>query len=198
MGCWLYTKDLNIQVDTERAIQTLIEDGWERTSTGWQKREERNTKRLNFVLTVNSNDQTKVAVAENIKEQLSNVDIQITIRYLAGENYLNAINNRDFDIALTGLRLGYSPNLKTFFGNGNIANYNNQEVLDIMQAVENTTDENVLYEKYARLYDIYLEEAPYIGLYRNTETIISNQGLVSNLKANCFNIYHNIEKWYRQ
>ncbi len=67
-----------------------------------------------------------------------------------------------------------------------------------MQIVSNTKEENILYEKYGRLYDIYLEEAPYIGLYRNTELVVYNQSLVGNIKANTFNIYHNIEKWYRQ
>ncbi len=97
-----------------------------------------------------------------------------------------------------GIRLGYSPNLVTFFGNGNIANYYNEEIAEIMQVVSNTKEENILYEKYGRLYDIYLEEAPYIGLYRNTELVVYNQSLVGNIKANTFNIYHNIEKWYRQ
>ena len=55
-----------------------------------------------------------------------------------------------------------------------------------------------MYNNYSRIYDIYLDEAPYIGLYRNTETIICNQGLVGNITPNSFNIYHNIEKWYRQ
>ena len=99
---------------------------------------------------------------------------------------------------LTGIRCAYSPSLETFFGGGNIANYSNPEVSEIMNIIKNTSDENVLYEKYSRLYDIYLEEAPYIGLYRETDVIIYNQGLVGNITANAFNIYYNIEKWYRQ
>jgi len=198
MGSWLYTKDLNVAVDTEQAAQILFDAGWERTTNSWQKREGYNTKRLGFTLTVNSNNQTRVAIAENIKEQLSNFGIYVNIRYLAGDAFSSAINNRDYEVAIVGIKLGYTPNLTTFFGEGNIANYHNDEVSEIMQNISNTTDEGVLYEKYGRLYEIYLEEAPYIGLYRNTETIIYNQGLVSNIKANCFDIYHNIEKWYRQ
>ena len=69
----------------------------------------------------------------------------------------NVISNRNYDAAIMGIKLGYSPNLNTFFGDGNIANYNNNEVLEIMNIVSNTSDENTLYEKYSRLYDIYLE-----------------------------------------
>ena len=88
--------------------------------------------------------------------------------------------------------------MNTFFGSGNIANYSNDEVNEIMNVISNTTEENILYEKYGRLYDIYLDEAPYIGLYRSTEFLVYNQGLVGNITANTFNVFHNIEKWYRR
>lgn len=194
MGCWLYTKDLNIGVDTEQANQLLASSGWERSNNSWV----RERKRLELSLTVNTNNELRIKVAENIKEQLENFGIPVTIRYLSAESYADAINNRDYEMVLTGIRLGYSPNLSTFFGNGNIANYYNTEVEEIMNMVSNTNDENTLYERYNRLYDIYLDEAPYIGLYRDTNVIVYHQGLVGNIRANEFNIYHNIEKWYRQ
>lgn len=194
MGCWLYTRDLNIEVDTEQAAQLLDSSGWHRTANAWVNGRDR----LELSLSVNSNNEQRVRVAENIKEQLENFGIPVDIRYLSAESYADAINNRNYDIVLTGLRLGYSPNLTTFFGDGNIANYYNSEVSEIMQIVSNTNDENVLYENYNKLFDIYLEEVPYIGLYRDTDLIVYHQGLVGNIKANAFNIYHNIDKWYRQ
>ena len=71
-------------------------------------------------------------------------------------------------------------------------------MIEIINNVKNTNDENVLYEKYKRMYELYLEEVPYIGLYRNTESIVCNQNLVGNITPNSYNVYHNIEKWYRQ
>lgn len=198
MGNWLYTRDLNVAIDTEQASQILMNAGWERTSNGWQKREQNEIKKLAFRLAINMDNPVRVSAAENIKEQLANFGVTVTIDYLPYNVYASAINDKNYDTAITGIRTSYSPNLNTFFGNGNIANYNNEEILEIMNAVANTTDEKLLFEGYNRLYDIYLEEAPYIGLYRNTEIIVYNQGLVSNMTANCFNIYHNIEKWYRQ
>lgn len=198
MGCWLYTKDLNTTIDTEQAAQLLHSAGWERTAGNWIKRTETGTKKLEFSLSVDSSNQARVLVAENIKNQLASFGVPITINYLSADNYANAINNKSYDTILTGIQSSYSPNLNTFFGDGNIANYSNVEVTDIMNTVKNTSDENILYEKYSRLYDIYLEEAPYIGLYRETDVIVYNQGLVGNITANAFNIYYNIEKWYRQ
>ena len=198
MGNWLYTKDLNVETNTEFAMQILRENGWNQTRGGWQKNDNGNYRRIDFSLTVNSNNHARVAVAENIKAQLSNLGVQVTIKYLSPEAYADAINNRNYECILTGLQLGYSPNLNTFFANGNLANYYNDEVNEIMNIVSNTSDDGLLHEKYSRLYDIYLEEVPYIGLYRDTDIIIYNQSLVGNITPNSFNIYHNIEKWYRQ
>ena len=198
MGHWLYTKDLNISVDTEQAAQILNNAGWERTSNSWQKRENGKTTRLEISLTVSTNNEKRVAVAENIKNQLAGFGIPVTIHYLSADNFNEAINNRNYESAILGIKLGYTPSLNTFFGQGNIANYSNDEVSEIMNIVSNTTEENVLYEKYGRLYDIYLEEAPYIGLYRDTEVTVCNQSLVGNMTANTFNSFHNIEKWYRR
>ncbi len=198
MGNWLYTKDLNIGSDTEYAKQILINNGWVQTNNSWSKDVNGQHINLGFTITVNNNNTLRIAAAENIKMQLQSFGISVTIKQVSAENYSNILNSRNYEIILTGLELGFSPNLETFFGNNNIANYQNYEITDIMNTVKNTTDENILYEKYSRLYDIYLEEAPYIGLYRNTNSIVYNQSLVGNIRPNTFNIYNNIEKWYRQ
>ncbi len=198
MGNWLYTKDLNISADTEQAKQILISNGWTQSNNNWHKNMNGQNVTLTFTLTVNNNNEIRMRVAENIKSQLESFGIPIYIKQVSADNYANILNNRDYEMILAGIQLGYSPSLVTFFGNGNIANYQNGEVAEIMNIVKNTTDENVLYQSYARLYDIYLEEAPYIGLYRNTNCIVYNQNFVGNIQPNVFNIYHNIEKWYRQ
>ena len=198
MGNWLYTRDLNINVDTEAASELLLSNGWNRSRNSWQKNDESGYRKIQFSITVDSSNQRRVLVAENIKNQLANFGIPVTINYLSNNNYNNAIDTRNYDCILAGLNLSFSPNLSTFFGEGNLANYHNQEVSDILNEINNTSEENVLYERYNRLYQIYLDDAPYIGLFRNTSTVVYNQNLVGNITPNLFNIYHNIEKWYRQ
>lgn len=198
MGNWLYTKDLSVQPNSDEAKQILEQDGWEYKNNKWKKKVNGKTLELTFSISVNGNNDKRRMVAENIKNQLANYGINVYIKELNNETYSESLNNKNYDLILTGIRCGYSPSLSTFFKEGNIANYYNSEVSEIMKIVSNTSDENKLYEKYNRLYDIYLEEVPYIGLYRNTDTIIYNQSLVGNIKANTYNLYYNIEKWYRQ
>lgn len=198
MGSWLYTKNLNIDSNIEYATQILNENGWNYINNIWQKNIDGRIRRLEFSITVNTDNNQRVQAVENIKNQLANFGIPVNIRYLDRDAYIDAINNKNYEIILTGITLGYTPSLRTFFGDNNLANYYNQEIIDLMNEASNAIDDNVLYNNYNRIYDIYLEEVPYIGLYRNTDIIVYNQGLVCNITANEFNIYHNIEKWYRQ
>lgn len=140
----------------------------------WQKTENYKTQKLALNLLVKANDSGKVAVAENIKQQLQAVGIPVNIMQASQDQYNNSINNRNYDIALCSMTLSPSPNLSTYFGEGNIANYTNEEVTNIMNEVKNTTDEGILKEKYARLVEIYKTDAPYISLYNNKYTVAYN------------------------
>lgn len=198
MGNWLYTKDVSVEANTDEAKQILVDAGWEYKSNKWRKKVEGKTLELTFSISVNGNDLKRLAVAENIKNQLANVGIAVQVKQLNNESYSSALQNKNFDMILTGITCSFSPSLKTFFGEGNLANYSNDEITQIMNVVSNTSDENALYGNYSKLCDIYLEDVPYIGLYRDTDVVVYNQSLVGNIKANAFNLYHNIEKWYRQ
>ncbi len=198
MGNWLYTRDLSVQTNPEEASQILTNAGWEYKNNKWRKKTDAKTLELTFSIALNGNNTTHLKVAENIKNQLANVGIDVFVKELNQEAYLSSLQNKNFDMILTGITCSYSPSLRTFFGEGNLANYANSQVSEIMNVVSNASDENALYENYNKLYDQYLEDVPYIGLYRNTDVVIYHQNLAGNIKANSFNLYHNIEKWYRQ
>lgn len=197
-GNWLYIQDLTVNVDIDKGKQILLENGWVYQRNSWQKKIDNKTLKLEFELIVNENNSQRVSIAENIQLQLANIGIPVTIKKVSYEKYLNILNDKNYECILAGLETSFSPNLETFFADGNLANYNNDEIKEILNIVKNTNDENTLYEKYKRIYELYLEEVPYIGLYRNTESIVCNQGLVGNITPNSFNVYHNVEKWYRQ
>ena len=146
---------------------------------------------------VRASDTSKVAVANNIKQQLEAQGIGINIIQATDEQYNNSINQRNYDMALCSMTLSPSPNLTTYLGEGNIANYKNEEVMNIMNEVKNTTDENRLKEKYARLSEIYRTDMPYISLYNNRHIVAYNSGLVGDINPNWFYPFYGIEGWYK-
>ena len=171
-----------------------MQGGWILRNNIWIK----DGKILEFSIVVDASNETRVKVGETICEQLTNFGIRARLLKVSNQRYFELLNNKNYDCILTGIRTSFTPSLHTFFGEGNLANYNNLEVLEKIKKTENTKDEGEMYDSYRTIYQKYLEDVPYIGLYRNTNTIVYNQCLVGNISPNSFNLYHNIEKWYRQ
>lgn len=181
----------------DQGKQVLVDAGWTYQNKYWQITENRKTQKLVLNLLVKASDSAKVAVANNIKSQLENQGIRVNIVQASDEEYTNRINSRNYDIALCSINLSVSPDLTTFFGEGNLANYSNEEVTNIMNEVKNTTDENVLKEKYQRLIDIYKTDVPYISLYNNKYRTVYSQELVGDVTPTWFYQYYGIENWYK-
>lgn len=90
-----------------------------------------------------------------------------------------------------------SPNIETYFGNDNLSNFNNEEINTILEEVKNINDEHILKEKYKRIIEIYNEEMPFICLYTNSLFILSNKDLIGDLSCNWYNIFYNLNNWYK-
>lgn len=197
-GSWLgQGQEASSGYNLEQAKQILMDQGWNYYSGTWQKVENYRTQKLFFNVLVRASDTSKVAVANNIKQQLEAQGIGINIIQATDEQYNNSINQRNYDMALCSMTLSPSPNLTTYLGEGNIANYKNEEVMNIMNEVKNTTDENRLKEKYARLSEIYRTDMPYISLYNNRHIVAYNSGLVGDINPNWFYPFYGIEGWYK-
>ncbi len=197
-GNWLTQGQVSSSgYNAEQAKQVLVENGWSYKNQYWQKTENKKTDRISLNLLVRASDSSKVAVAQNIKAQLENQGIRINIIQASDGNYNNAMNARNYDIALTSVTVSLSPNLDTFFGENNLSMYENEEVTNIMNEVKNTTDEKILKEKYQRLIEIYKSDTPYISLYTNKYTVAYSSALVGELSPNWFSPFYGIEGWYK-
>lgn len=137
-------------------------------------------------------------VAKNIKAQLENIGIVVTIKEISDSQYNYCLTNKNYQILLTGVYNGFSPDISYFYGDGNIANYNNDEVNTIINEVKNITNEKVLEEKYEFIINKTKEDCAYISLYRNINSLLINQNVVGNFEPNNYNIFYNFESFNRE
>lgn len=150
---------------------------------------------LNFV--VKASDTLRVNVAENIKNQLQNLGMRINLIKATDEQYQNYIINKNYDMILCSINLSVSPDLSSFFGENNLANYSNEEVSNIMNEIKNLNNEEKLKNNYKRLEEIYITEMPYLSLYNNKYTVAYNQNLVGTADPNWFYQFYNIKDWHK-
>lgn len=174
----------------------LAASGWEWKNGVWQRMINYRTNTIELNLVVRASDGTRCRAAEDIKNQLAEQGIIVNIIYADDSTYNSYLNNVNYDMMLCSIEQSIAPDLGTYFGNNNLANFNNQEVNEIVSSVQNITDENELKQKYQRLYEIYNDEVPYIGIARNKILALKNTRLEGEIKANWYSMFYNIGEWY--
>ncbi len=198
-GSYLYEgKKVSYEVNQETARNILGQAGWNYSRKGWQRTKNYRTEKLRFDLVVNNSNGQRVQVAENIKQTLSDFGIDITIRKVSDSQYQNYLKNKNYDMILTGVSSGFSPDLSSYFGKNNLANFQNEAMNALLEEVKNIQDEKLLTEKYQRIIEIYEEQMPYIFLYYSKSVFVYNPNLVGEYNPNSYNVYEGIGTWYRQ
>lgn len=198
-GNYLYNQEkIHYEYNQEKAKQILVDNGWEYKSKQWQKVQEHKTKRISLNLIVKESDVARVNVAEIITGQLQNIGFKINLVKASDNQYSNYLKNKNYDLILTGVYLPYSPDLTTYFGKNNLALFQNEELTSLMNEINNISKEETLREKYTRIQEIYQEEIPYVFLYNSKESLIYANNLIGNINPFSYNIYNNINTWYRK
>ena len=178
----------------EKAKKILADNGWVYTNNKWRK----NGRILSINITVNSSNTQRCEVANIIKSQLENIGFQVYVLEVSDSQYNSYLANKNYQMILTGVYNSYSPELTYFYGENNIANYNNEEVKSIINEVKNITDTKILDEKYKKIIDITKDECPYISLYRNKNSLLINQNVMGNFEPTNYGIYSNFESWNKE
>lgn len=187
-----------ITYDTNRAKNILLENGWKYSEEGWKKKINNIDLKIKLDIVVNKNNIDNVKVVNNIKEQLSLVGMLINVKEVNEKEYNNYLKNKNYDLIMVNSTYSYSPSLEKYFGEDNLANYNNEEINVLLNEAELSTDENEIKQKYTRINQIYNEEVPYISLCYNTSSMIYSTSLKATITANSYNLFYGIETWYRE
>ena len=197
-GSYLYPKESKSSYSQDKAKEVLEDAGWEYRYGSWRKTENYRTQYLSIDLIVDNSNETRVKVAELIEDQLEDFGINVYLYRVSNSSYKRYLENKNYDMIITGVNNGYSPDLTYFFGKDNIANYENEEMTSILNDIKNISDRDMLTEKYNRIIEIYEDEMPYICLYRNKEKVVYSIRLTGEVTPNNYSVYHNFENWYRQ
>lgn len=194
-GNYLYDRNTAFSgYNAEKAKEILANGGWIYNNNRWRK----NGKILAITITTNSGNNKRKEVVENIKGQLENIGIQVNIREVSDNQYYQILQNKNYQVILTGIYNGYNPDLSYFYGDNNIANYKNDEVKSIISEVKNITDQKLLQEKYKRIMELEKEDSIYISLYRNRNSLLINQNVIGNFEPTNYNAFRNFESWNKE
>lgn len=187
-GSYLDYEDNILEYSQDDAKRILQDDGWVFTNNRWQKNIDGYVRKLTLSLVVNESDQERVNAAYNIKEQLGNIGIMINVVKVSPERYYQYIGEKNYQMLMTGITNSTNPDLSFLYGKDNLANYNNEDVFSKINNLDN-------YEEIQKQIN---DDVPYIGLYRDKNTLILNANVGGNFIPTAYFTYYTFNKWYRQ
>ena len=141
------------------------------TGEYWKK----NGEILNLEITTNTD---RLLVAEIIKQNLESIGIKVTIREVSNTYYKNNLSNLNYEILLTVNTISIKPIFQ---------NYLNFEI-----EVKNSEEET-----YRNIYEEYIKDPNFMGLYFNSIVLLYSKDLKGNFECNWYNIFYNIDTWYK-
>ena len=133
----------------------------------------RSLKKMNINIT--SEEENK-DIAKKIAKQLSEKGAKVNI-----ENNMNS----KADLIIMKKTVFITPDLSYYFEEKE------------MNKIAKIEDEEILKKEYEKVIDQYDEEVPFISLFFNSYIILHNNKIRGDFSGNWFNIFYNINTWYK-
>lgn len=132
-------------------------------------------------------DKELYKIAELIKKQLEEKGLTVNIIYYY--NFEEAIKNNYYDLVLNKKMVEIVPKIDYYFQDEELKQY-----IINSYSVEN---KEVLKERYNKIIEQYEEKLPFMGLFFNSYIIIHHSKVKGNFDGNWYNMFYNIDTWYK-
>ena len=83
----------------------------------------------------------RIEIANLIKEQLEKLGVTINVYEVSEATYQSYLGQKDYEMILTGVYNSYSPDISTFFGENNLANYSNEKIQTIINELNSISED---------------------------------------------------------
>jgi peptide/nickel transport system substrate-binding protein len=198
---WAYNPNAkSYDYNPDLARRMLAEAGWKDTDGDGIL--DKDGKPFRFTVLTNQGNNERIRTAEIIQQNLKAVGIDMNIRVMEWQAFLQQIDNRTFDAMILGWSMSRDPDLydiwhssKTKKGEYNFISYKNPEVDRLLVEGRRTFDIGKRKMIYYRIHAILAEEQPYAFLYVPDSTPIVHKRF-KGIEPAPLGIFYNFREWY--
>lgn len=181
--------NIKYKYDIYGASNVLLANSWEKDSDGiFKKEEDENVIRAEINLLVNSEDASKMKIAEKIKDMCYKSGVLINIQSLSQDEISNKVQNKDYDIVLADVLIDNIPDTLYLEEYLNI----NEETNNALLQVSSSNIEN-LQTNIENLQNVLSEEVACIGILARNINVVYQKDITGFDNIRYFNIFENIE-----
>ncbi len=200
---WVYNfSNLKENNDLEKAKELLTQSGYVFDASKNKYVNKKTKKDLTLKLIVNDDNILRYTVAKDIAAQLSKNGITVEISKIPWTDVQKNIKAGSYDMAVMGYRISSVPDLSFAYSTDeinsglNVAGYSNPTVDGILQNILTQSDSEAQKSLYTDLFNIILEDRPYIGLFFLNESVMYSKNLRGATNPYVWSKYNDITQWY--
>ena len=146
-------------------------------------------KRLNLKILVNKENRERVKSAYMIRDNLNEVGIKSTIVELEGNELSNALDKKEYDLALIGWELSSVPDATDII---NFSGYSDEKLTGYLNSLKSSSNESSTKDIYKSIQKYTRDKVAFISLGIIDDYLVTNKRIEGNLKPNDFDIYEGI------
>ena len=157
-----------------------------------------------FEIVTNTGNDTRINAAQILQYQLAKADINMKIRVMEWQAFLNTIvHPRNYEAILLGWSLSLMPDAYPLWhsnsdktGSFNLVGYSNSEVDKLIEEGSVTVKREELSKIYKKIFKKITDDIPYLFLYiPNSITVINKD--IKNVEPSFIGITHNQKDWIK-
>lgn len=134
-------------------------------------------KKMNLTISVKNEDKI---IAEKMQEQLKEYEINLRIQ---------TYQNSKADLILKKQTTTITPDISQYFSE--------EKMKKQIKQANDIENKQILKQKYQQILNEYKEQMPFISLFFDSYIILHNNKLKGDFSGNWYNIFYNVDGWYK-
>lgn len=146
--------------------------------------------KVNLRIVADSNNRNHTALAQALAEQLSELGFSTTVRQLSNDSYTSAVANRNYDILIAEVDVGYDMDIRSIFADIGYDAGQTAFSATLEAFADGTADIKTVLEQFS-------EAMPFIPICYTRSALALNLSIKGDVEPSENFIFSKIETWYK-
>lgn len=182
------------KLSSSKALELLEKEGYKDEDLNG-KLEDESGESISINILVNNDNANRIAAAKIMTENLRDIGFEVSTTSVPRDEYKKLIEEKNFDILITGYEIDASYDLRQFFDGTNSWGYSNDDMLEKAREMNRLHTAEEYTGIYKELKEIMMDEVPYYAICYKKMGLIGIETFEAEQLPMFNDIYRNCHTW---